>query len=90
MVSVTTTSANGAVLVALIAEIASHSIATACMAAQYRKAKNVFSDVAVCRNVGLRVYRMLTVDSVPEMEWQETEHKARALIRAAELVEEGF
>ena len=29
-------------------------------------------------------------DSVPEMEWQETEAKARALIRAAELVEEGF
>jgi anthranilate synthase component 1 len=27
---------------------------------------------------------------VPEMEWRETEHKARALIRAAELVEEGF
>jgi anthranilate synthase component 1 len=24
------------------------------------------------------------------MEWRETEHKARALIRAAELVEEGF
>jgi len=28
--------------------------------------------------------------SIPEMEWRETEHKARALIRAAELVEEGF
>jgi anthranilate synthase component 1 len=27
---------------------------------------------------------------VPELEWKETEHKARALIRAAELVEEGF
>ena len=32
----------------------------------------------------------VVADSVPEMEWQETEHKARALIRAAELVEEGF
>ena len=29
-------------------------------------------------------------DSVPELEWQETEAKARALLRAAELVEEGF
>ena len=29
-------------------------------------------------------------DSVPELEWKETEAKARALIRAAELVEEGF
>ncbi len=29
-------------------------------------------------------------DSVPEAEWQETEAKARALLRAAELVEEGF
>ncbi len=32
----------------------------------------------------------IVADSVPEMEWRETEHKARALIRAAELVEEGF
>ncbi len=32
----------------------------------------------------------VVADSVPEMEWRETEHKARALIRAAELVEEGF
>jgi anthranilate synthase component I len=32
----------------------------------------------------------VVADSVPELEWQETEHKARALIRAAELVEEGF
>ena len=32
----------------------------------------------------------VVADSVPEMEWQETEAKARALIRAAELVEEGF
>jgi len=27
---------------------------------------------------------------VPELEWKETEAKARALFRAAELVEEGF
>jgi anthranilate synthase component I len=32
----------------------------------------------------------VVADSIPEMEWRETEHKARALIRAAELVEEGF
>ncbi len=32
----------------------------------------------------------VVADSVPAMEWAETEHKARALIRAAELVEEGF
>ena len=32
----------------------------------------------------------VVADSVPEMEWQETEAKARALLRAAELVEEGF
>jgi anthranilate synthase component 1 len=32
----------------------------------------------------------VVADSVPELEWKETEHKARALIRAAELVEEGF
>ncbi|ALT80086.1 anthranilate synthase component I [Paucibacter sp. KCTC 42545] len=32
----------------------------------------------------------VVADSVPELEWAETEHKARALIRAAELVEEGF
>ncbi len=29
-------------------------------------------------------------DSVPESEWQETEVKARAVLRAAEVVEEGF
>ena len=29
-------------------------------------------------------------DSIPEMEWRETEHKARALLRASELVEEGL
>ncbi len=32
----------------------------------------------------------IVADSVPELEWKETEAKARALIRAAELVEEGF
>ena len=32
----------------------------------------------------------VVADSVPELEWRETEHKARALLRAAELVEEGF
>jgi anthranilate synthase component 1 len=32
----------------------------------------------------------VVADSVPELEWQETEAKARALIRAAELVEQGF
>jgi anthranilate synthase component 1 len=32
----------------------------------------------------------VVADSVPEMEWTETEHKARALLRAAELVEEGL
>jgi anthranilate synthase component 1 len=29
-------------------------------------------------------------DSVPESEWKETEAKARAVIRAAETVEDGF
>ena len=32
----------------------------------------------------------IVADSVPELEWRETEAKARAMIRAAELVEEGF
>ncbi|MCI4441136.1 anthranilate synthase component 1 [Tibeticola sediminis] len=32
----------------------------------------------------------VVADSVPEMEWRETEHKARALLRAAERVEEGL
>jgi anthranilate synthase component 1 len=32
----------------------------------------------------------VVADSVPEAEWKETEAKARAVIRAAELVEEGF
>lgn len=32
----------------------------------------------------------IVADSVPELEWQETEAKARALLRAAELVDAGF
>jgi anthranilate synthase component 1 len=32
----------------------------------------------------------IVADSVPETEWQETEAKARALIRASELVEDGL
>jgi anthranilate synthase component 1 len=32
----------------------------------------------------------VVADSVPEMEWKETEHKARAILRASELVEEGL
>jgi len=32
----------------------------------------------------------IVADSVAELEWHETEAKARALLRAAELVEEGF
>ena len=32
----------------------------------------------------------VVADSVPELEWNETEHKARALLRASELVEEGL
>ncbi len=55
-------------------------------------------DVAIAIRTGIVQNNTLYVqaaagvvaDSVPELEWQETEHKARALIRAAELVEEGF
>jgi len=55
-------------------------------------------DVAIAIRTGIVQDGMLYVqaaagvvaDSVPELEWKETEHKARALIRAAELVEEGF
>ena len=55
-------------------------------------------DVAIAIRTGIVMNNTLYVqaaagvvaDSVPEMEWKETEHKARALIRAAELVEEGF
>ncbi|MFY9247449.1 MAG: anthranilate synthase component I family protein, partial [Burkholderiaceae bacterium] len=32
----------------------------------------------------------VVADSVPALEWAETEHKARALLRAAELVEQGL
>jgi anthranilate synthase component 1 len=32
----------------------------------------------------------IVADSVPEMEWKETEAKARAVLRAAEQVEDGF
>jgi anthranilate synthase component I len=32
----------------------------------------------------------IVADSVPELEWQETENKARALLRAAEMVTEGI
>ena len=32
----------------------------------------------------------IVVDSVPESEWQETENKARAVLRAAEQVQEGL
>jgi anthranilate synthase component 1 len=32
----------------------------------------------------------IVADSVPELEWKETEAKARAVLRAAEQVEDGF
>jgi anthranilate synthase component 1 len=55
-------------------------------------------DVAIAIRTGIVKDQMLYVqaaagvvaDSVAELEWKETEAKARALIRAAELVEEGF
>ena len=55
-------------------------------------------DVAIAIRTGIVKDQTLYVqaaagvvaDSVPEMEWKETEAKARALLRAAELVEEGF
>ena len=55
-------------------------------------------DVAISIRTGIVKDQVLYVqaaagvvaDSVPELEWQETEAKARALIRAAELVEQGF
>ncbi len=55
-------------------------------------------DVAIAIRTGIIKDQMLYVqaaagvvaDSIPEMEWRETEHKARALLRAAELVEEGL
>jgi anthranilate synthase component 1 len=55
-------------------------------------------DVAIAIRTGIVKDQSLYVqaaagvvaDSVPELEWKETEAKARALLRAAELVEEGF
>jgi anthranilate synthase component 1 len=55
-------------------------------------------DVAIAIRTGIVKDNVLYVqagagvvaDSVPELEWKETEQKARAVIRAAELVEEGF
>ncbi|MCW5255697.1 anthranilate synthase component I [Verminephrobacter aporrectodeae subsp. tuberculatae] len=55
-------------------------------------------DLAIAIRTGIIKDGMLHVqaaagvvaDSVPELEWRETEHKARALLRAAELVEEGL
>jgi len=55
-------------------------------------------DVAIAIRTGIVKDQTLYVqaaagvvaDSVPEREWAETEQKARALFRAAELVEEGF
>ena len=55
-------------------------------------------DVAIAIRTGIIKDQMLYVqaaagvvaDSVPELEWKETEAKARALLRAAELVEEGM
>jgi anthranilate synthase component 1 len=32
----------------------------------------------------------IVADSVPESEWRETEAKARAILHASELVEQGF
>jgi anthranilate synthase component 1 len=55
-------------------------------------------DVAIAIRTGIIKDQTLYVqaaagvvaDSVPELEWKETEAKARALLRAAELVEEGL
>lgn len=55
-------------------------------------------DVAIAIRTGIIKDQMLYVqaaagvvaDSVPELEWKETEAKARALMRASELVEEGL
>jgi len=55
-------------------------------------------DVAIAIRTGVVKDGLLNVqaaagivyDSVPEAEWQETEVKARAVLRAAEVVEEGF
>jgi anthranilate synthase component 1 len=55
-------------------------------------------DVAIAIRTGIVKDQTLYVqaaagvvaDSVPELEWRETEAKARALLRASELVEEGL
>jgi anthranilate synthase component 1 len=55
-------------------------------------------DVAIAIRTGIIKDQMLYVqaaagvvaDSIPELEWKETEAKARALLRASELVEEGL
>jgi anthranilate synthase component 1 len=55
-------------------------------------------DVAIAIRTGIIKDQVLYVqaaagvvaDSVPELEWAETEAKARALLRASELVEEGL
>ncbi|OIN92806.1 MAG: anthranilate synthase component I [Comamonadaceae bacterium CG1_02_60_18] len=55
-------------------------------------------DVAIAIRTGVLLNQVLHVqaaagvvaDSVPELEWAETEAKARAILRAAELVEEGL
>jgi anthranilate synthase component 1 len=55
-------------------------------------------DVAIAIRTGIVKNQALYVqaaagvvaDSVPELEWKETEAKARALLRASELVEEGL
>ena len=55
-------------------------------------------DVAIAIRTGIIKDQILYVqaaagvvaDSVPELEWKETEAKARALLRASELVEEGL
>ncbi|MEK9775574.1 MAG: chorismate-binding protein, partial [Quisquiliibacterium sp.] len=55
-------------------------------------------DLAIAIRTGIVKDGMLYVqaaagvvaDSVPESEWQETENKARAVLRAAELVQAGL
>jgi anthranilate synthase component 1 len=55
-------------------------------------------DLAIAIRTGVIKDNMLYVsaaagivaDSVPEAEWRETEAKARAVLRAAETVEDGF
>ncbi|MFN9806875.1 MAG: chorismate-binding protein, partial [Betaproteobacteria bacterium] len=55
-------------------------------------------DLAIAIRTGVIKDNMLYVsaaagivaDSVPESEWRETEAKARAVLRAAETVEDGF